>query len=88
MGEIAKKVKEIMWKWDGNVMRSEEHYVGSKAMEMKVGLRMRRKGGRSKTRWLDRVRIKGLSGEMFRTTINMIRSSKNHRASRSVGNSQ
>ena len=69
MGEIAKKVKEIMWKWDGHMMRREEHYVGSIAMEMKVGLHMRRKGGRSKTRWLDRVRIKGLSGEMFRPTL-------------------
>ena len=54
MGEIAKKVRGRKLKWYGLVMRREEHYVGRRAMEMKVqGRRMR---GRPKRRWLDRVR--------------------------------
>ena len=49
-----------------HVMRiREEHYVGRRAMEMKV--QRRRKRGRPKRRWLDRVRDdikeKGLSGK-------------------------
>ena len=46
-------------------MRIEDHYIGSTAMEMKV--EGRRKRGRNKRRWLDRVRHdikeKGLSRE-------------------------
>ena len=46
-------------------MRREEHYVGRRAMEMKV--HGRRKRGRHKRIWLDRVtddiKDKGLSGE-------------------------
>ena len=36
VGEIAKKVEERRLKWYGHVMRREEHYVGRRAMEMKV----------------------------------------------------
>ena len=34
MGEITKKVQERRLKWYGHVIRREEHYVGSRAMEM------------------------------------------------------
>ena len=45
--EIAKKkLQERMLKWYGNVMRTQEHYVGRRAMEMKV---------QAKRRWLDIV---------------------------------
>ena len=40
VGEIAKKVQERRLKW--YVMRREEHYVGRRAMEMKVKGRMKR----------------------------------------------
>ena len=47
------------------MLRREEHYVGRRAMEMKV--QGRRKRGRPKRRWLDNVRDNmkenGLSGE-------------------------
>ena len=65
MREIAKKVKESRLKWYGNVMRREDHYVGRRAMEIKV--QGRRKRRRPKRRWLDRVRDdikeKGLSAD-------------------------
>ena len=46
VGEIAKKVQERRLKWYGHVMRREEHYVGRRAMEMKV--QGKRKRGRPK----------------------------------------
>ena len=46
VGEITKKVKERRLKWYGHVMRREEHYVGRRAMVMKV--QARRKRGRPK----------------------------------------
>ena len=65
VGEIAKKVQERRLKWYGHVMRREEQYVGRRAMKMEV--QGRKKIGRPKRRWLDRVRDdikeKGLSGE-------------------------
>ena len=42
VGEITKKIQEGRLKWYGHVMRREEHYVGRKAMEMKVQGRMKR----------------------------------------------
>ena len=54
VGEIAKKVQERRLKWYGHVMRREEHYVGRRAIEMKVQWRMKR--GRPKRRWLDKVK--------------------------------
>ena len=48
MEEIAKKVQERRLKLYGHLMRREEHYVGRRAMEMKVqGKRgtLRRKEG-------------------------------------------
>ncbi len=42
VGEIAKKVQERRLKWYGHVMRREEQYVGTRAMEMKVQGRRRR----------------------------------------------
>ena len=44
VGEITKKVQEIRLMWYGHVMRREEHYVGRRAMVMKV--QGRRKRGR------------------------------------------
>ena len=41
-------------KWYGHVMRREEHYVGRRAMELKV--EGRRKRGGPKGRWLDKVK--------------------------------
>ena len=65
MREIAKKFHERRLKWYGHVMRREEHYVGSRAMGMKVqGIR---ETGRPKKRWLDKVKDgikeKGLSAD-------------------------
>ena len=64
VGEIAKKVQERRLKLYGNVMRREEHYVGRRAIEMKI--KGRKKIRRHKRKWLDRVRDdikKGLSWE-------------------------
>ena len=69
MGEIvAKEVRERRLKWYGHVIRREEHCLfegGPRVMEMKV--QGRRKRGRPKRIWLDRVRgdikEKGLSAE-------------------------
>ena len=64
-GESTKKVQERSLKWYGHVMRREEHYVGRRAMVMKV--QGRRKRGRHKRRWLDKVKDdikeKGLSAD-------------------------
>ena len=54
MGETARKVHERRLKWYGHVMRREEHYVGRRAMVMKV--QGRRKRGSPKRRWLDKVK--------------------------------
>ena len=55
VGEISsKKVQERRLMWYGYVMRREEHYVGGRAMVMKV--QGRRKSGRPKRRWLDKVK--------------------------------
>ena len=54
VGELAKKVQEGRSKLYGLMMRREVHYVGRRAMEMKV--RGRRKRGRTKRRWLDKVK--------------------------------
>ena len=67
MGEITKKVQGRRLKWYGHVMRREEHYiyVGRRVMVMKV--QGRRKRGRPKRRWLDKVKDdineKGLSAD-------------------------
>ena len=57
--EIATKVQDTRLKWFGHVIRREdhyvEHYVGRRAMEMKV--QGRRKRGRHKRRWLDKERM-------------------------------
>ena len=54
VGEITKKVQQRRLKWYGHVMRREEHYVGRMAMVMKV--QGRRKRGRPKRRWMDKVK--------------------------------
>ena len=54
MGEITMKVQERRLKWYGHVMRREEHYVGRRAMVMQV--QGRRKRGRPKRKWLDKVK--------------------------------
>ena len=65
IGEISKNVQERKLKWYGHVMRREELRIGRRALEIKV--QGRRKRGRPKRRWLDRVRDdikdKGLSAE-------------------------
>ena len=65
VGEITKKVQERRLKWYVRVMRREEHYVGRRAMVMKV--QGRRKRGTHKRRWLDKVKDdikeKGLSAD-------------------------
>ena len=53
MGEIAKKVQERRLRWYGQVMRREKHYIGRRETVMK--LQERRKRGRPKRRWLDKV---------------------------------
>ena len=70
--EIAKKkVQERMLKWYGNVMRTQEDYVGRRVMEMKV--QGRRKRGGPTRRWLDIVRDdikeKGLLGRNCTTVL-------------------
>ena len=54
-----------MLKGYGHVLRREEHYVGSRVMVMKV--QGRRKRGRPKRRWLEKVKEyikeKGLSAD-------------------------
>ena len=42
VGEITKKVQDRRLKWYGHVMRREEHYVGRRAMVMKVQGRRKR----------------------------------------------
>ena len=71
VGKITTKVQERRLKWYGHVMRREEHYVGRRAMVMKVqGIRKR---GRPKRRWLDKVKDdikeKGLSADEVYTTV-------------------
>ena len=65
VGEIKKKVQERRLKWYGHMMKSEEHYVGRRAMEMRV--QRTRKRGRPKRRWFDKVKDdikeKGLSAD-------------------------
>ena len=71
MGDIAKIVQERRLTWYEHVMRREEPYVGKRATEMKV--QGRRKRGRPKRRWLDKVRDdmkeKGLSAEGATTVL-------------------
>ena len=55
VGEIAKKVQERRLKWYGPyMMRREDDYVGRRAMQKRV--QWRRKRGRTKRRWLGKVR--------------------------------
>ena len=62
---IKHTVQERRLKWYGHVIRGEEHYVGTRAMVMKV--QGRRKRGRPKRRWLDKVKDdskeKGMSAD-------------------------
>ena len=53
--EITKKVQERRLKWYGHVMRREEHYVGRRAIVLVMKVQGRRKRGRPKRRWLDKV---------------------------------
>ena len=53
-GGTAKKDQDRMLRWYGHVKRIEQHYIGRKAMELKV--QGRRKRGRPRRRWLVRVR--------------------------------
>ena len=65
VGSIIKKIQERRLKWYGHVMRREEHYVGRRAMVIKV--QGRRKSGIPKRRWLDKVKDgikeKGMSAD-------------------------
>ena len=51
--EVSKKVQEARLRWYGHVMRSPEEQVAREAMDMVVEGRRRR--GRPKTRWKDRI---------------------------------
>ena len=61
----AHKYVKTSWHVTIHVMRREEHYVGRRAMVIKV--QGRRKRGRPKRRWLDKVKDdikeKGLSAD-------------------------
>ena len=63
--ETEKKVQERRLKCYGHVIRRDEHCIGRRVMEMKE--HGRRKRGRPKRRWLDRVtdniKEKGLSAD-------------------------
>ena len=56
VGEITKKVQERRLKWYGHLMRRKEHYIGRRAVKIKVD-------GRRK-RWLEKlkddIKVKGL----------------------------
>ena len=52
--EISKKVQERRLKWFEHVMRREVHYIGRRAMEIKLQGRGKRR--RLMTIWLDKVR--------------------------------
>ena len=54
VGEVTKKVQERRLKWYEHVTKRELHYVGRRAMEIKV--QERRKIGLPKRRWLDKVK--------------------------------
>ena len=56
VGEITKKVQERRLKWYGHVMRREEHYVQELRRAMVMKVQGRRKRGRPKRRWLDKVK--------------------------------
>ena len=60
VGEITKKVQERRLKWYGHVMTRVEHYVGGRAMVMKVQGRRKRgrpkKGGWTKYRMISKTR--------------------------------
>ena len=78
MEKSQKKVQESRLKWYGHASRREEHYVGRRAIEMEV--QGRRKRGRPKRRWLDKVKDdikeKGLSAdEVYDATCRHILSS-------------
>ena len=51
--EVSKKVQEARLRWYGHVMRSPEDQVAREAMDKVV--EGRRKRGRPKTRWKDRI---------------------------------
>ena len=53
MEDTSERFQERKFKWYGQVMRGAQHSVGRKAVEMKV--RWKRKRGKPKIRWLDRV---------------------------------
>ena len=82
VGEITKKVQERRLKWYGHVMRREEHYIGRRAMVMKV--QGRRKRGRPKRRWLDKVKDdikdKGLSADEVYDCATCHRTSTPHKS--------
>ena len=53
VGNIGKKIQESRLRWFGHVQRRNEEYVGKRVEKLEVGGRRRR--GRPKTRWRDRV---------------------------------
>ena len=87
VGEITKKVQERRFKWYGHVMRREEHYVGRRAVVMKV--QGRRKRGIPKRRWLDKVKDaikqKGMSADDVYDRATWRRMSSNIDPTKKVG---
>ena len=54
VGVLQQKLRQDRLRWYGHVRRRDSDYVGKKVMEMEI--EGRRKRGRPKTRWMDRVR--------------------------------
>ena len=64
VGEISKKMQESRLKWYGHVLRREDECVGKRVMGMEVPGKRRR--GRPKWEWLDRIRNDLLERELSR----------------------
>ena len=67
VAEVSKKIQEARLRWYGHVMRSSQEQVAREAMDKEI--EGRRKRGRPKTRWKDRIEAdlleKGLSGRDY-----------------------
>ena len=62
VAEVSKKVQEARLRWYGHVMRSSDESVAKEALDMEVMGRRRR--GRPKTRWRDRIAADMLEKEL------------------------
>ena len=53
VGPIGEKIQESRLRWFGHIQRRKEDYIGKRVERIEIG--GRRKRGRPKTRWRDRV---------------------------------